>query len=164
MLLKSSNLRVDSLDGQAGDGLQSNGSSVALEGAEEESSDQTVDITSCLGIGECLVSGSLLEAVGVCNVASSSGSGSGAKETEDGIRDLIWVVEVQDSSNCKIDISVSVLQGNLALGNATDGLTAQDASRSSSKEREGEKNCLLHVYKFRLIDVKSLIWERQVIV
>lgn len=63
MLLQSSDLRVDSLDGSAWGGGQANGSRVALQGTVDESKSHSVDITSCLSVGEGLIGSGLLKAV-----------------------------------------------------------------------------------------------------
>lgn len=63
VLLEGSDLRVHGLDRSAGDRLQSDGSSVAFQGAVDESEGHAFYISGCLGIGESLVSSGLLEAV-----------------------------------------------------------------------------------------------------
>lgn len=63
VLLQGSNLRVDGIDGSAGNRGQANGASVALKSAVDERSDLTLDITSSHGVGESLVGSGLLQAV-----------------------------------------------------------------------------------------------------
>jgi hypothetical protein len=63
MLLQSGDLGVDGLDGFAGYRCKTNGSGVALQGAEDEGKGHAINITSFLSVGESLVSGGLLETV-----------------------------------------------------------------------------------------------------
>lgn len=65
MLLQCGNLRVNCLDRSAGNRCKTNATSVALERAEGQSRDLSDNVTRSLGVGECLVSSSLLETVGI---------------------------------------------------------------------------------------------------
>jgi hypothetical protein len=71
VLLESSDLGVDCLDGDTCNGLETDLASVALQGAEDEGSDLSVNVTSSLSIGESLVSSGELQAIGVGNEASA---------------------------------------------------------------------------------------------
>jgi hypothetical protein len=63
VLLESGNLGVHGLDGCARNGSKTDLAGVALQSTVDESSGHAVDITGCLGVGESLVSSSLLKAV-----------------------------------------------------------------------------------------------------
>jgi hypothetical protein len=63
VLLERSDLRVDGLDGLAGNGSKADRASVSFQSTVDESHGHALDITSCLGVGEGLVSYGLLEAV-----------------------------------------------------------------------------------------------------
>src|SRR5882757_5581179 len=94
MLGNSCNLRVDSGFG-AENASQSNLASVSLQSSEDQSISLTCHIPSCLCVGESLIGGCLVETVQICNLSSTGSGGCVTEKTEDGVLDLVGVVEVQ---------------------------------------------------------------------
>lgn len=74
MLLESSDLGVYGLNGRAGSGRLPNAPTVPLQSSVNQSIGHSLNVTSLLGIGEGLISGSLLEAIRVGNVPKAVSS------------------------------------------------------------------------------------------
>ena len=98
VLLKSGNLRVLGLDRRTKDRLLANGSSVPFEGTEDEGVDHTVNISDRFGIRERLVGDGLLQAVGINDIAPSVVRLGVSDQTENGVDNLVRVIEVQGLS------------------------------------------------------------------
>lgn len=94
MLRNSCNFRVDSGFG-AENASQSNLASVSLQSSEDQSISLTCHIPSCLCVGESLIGGSLVETVQVGNLSSTGRGGCVTEKTEDGVLNLVGVIEVQ---------------------------------------------------------------------
>lgn len=92
MLGNRCNLSVDCLDRSASGTGQSHGRSVFLKRSVNESSGHTIDISGRLGVGEGLVSSSLLQAVDVRDSTRTSGGSCGTKKTKDWVLDAGRVV------------------------------------------------------------------------
>lgn len=113
MLLDSCNLRVDRSLAAENTG-QSNFSSVSLQSGVQQSIGLASNIASCLCVGESLIGCSLMETVQVGNLSSTGSSGCVTEKTEDGVLDIIRVVEGQVDSDAIEESVVGVFLGNLA--------------------------------------------------
>ena len=103
VLLECGNLRVLGLDRSTKSRLLTDGSSVPLESAEDEGVDHTIDISDRLGIRERLVSDSLLQAVGIGDITLAVVRSGVSEQTEDGVDNLVGVIEVQGLSHSSED-------------------------------------------------------------
>jgi hypothetical protein len=111
----------------------------AFKRAEDECIGHAIDITSRFGVSESLVGCGLLKAVRVGNLSSTVRGGSSAEKSEDGILDVIWVVQKELGVDSVDDVPVRMLLGNFALLQHR-----SRASRGSANEGKGE-DCVLHL-------------------
>jgi hypothetical protein len=92
VLLDGSNFRVDGLEARAGGGRASHSARVALQCAENQGADLSVNITGRFGVRKCLVGSGLLQTVCIGEFPKTSSGGSISKKTENCVDDAIWVV------------------------------------------------------------------------
>lgn len=111
MLLDSLNLGVDSSLVAANTG-QANSPSVSLQCRIQQSIRLTGNIPSCLCVGESLISSSLMQTVQVGDLSSTTSRGCVTEKTEDGVLDLVGVVEVQVDSDTVEESVVRVFLGD----------------------------------------------------
>lgn len=111
------------------------GGGVSLQGPEHDRVCLTVHISRRLGVGEGLVRDGLLEAVEVLDVSGSVGGRGVTQEGEDGVCDVLGVVELQVGVGDGEDGLVRVLLGHLSLG---DGVVQRNLA-GSRQASEGEK-------------------------
>lgn len=84
---------LDSLDARAEDALEADLAGISFNRSVDESGRRALDVVCSFCIGESLVRGSLLEAVGVCDVPLPLGSSCVAEEAKDRVCDVVRVVE-----------------------------------------------------------------------
>lgn len=94
MLGQRSDFRVDSSLSAENTG-QANLSSVSLQRTIDQGTSHSDSVPGFFSIGECLVSGLLLQAVQVCDRASTTGGSSISQETKDGISNPQRVVQIE---------------------------------------------------------------------
>lgn len=104
MLLNSSDLGVDSLDARALSGYAANCAGVALERAEDECVDLTLDVPSGLRVCESLVGRRLLQAVDIRDLSEAVCSGGVPEQAEDDVDDARGVILPQSCAHRANDV------------------------------------------------------------
>ena len=100
---------------------QSNFPSVSLEGSVAQRISHTSYICNGFGIGESLISGSLVKTIKVGERSSSTGCSGVAKETEDWVTKILGVADGETDSNSVQKSIVRMLLGDLSLMEVHDG-------------------------------------------
>lgn len=143
MLLDSLDLGVDGGLVTANTG-QSNLASIPLQSCIQQSIGLTSHIPSCLCVGESLIGCSLMETFQVGDLSSTGSSGCVTEKTEDGVLDLVGVVDVQVDADAIEEPVVRVFLGNFtAHHGAWDGECEHilcDGSRCRSCEAKEGSN------------------------
>lgn len=121
---------------------QTDGASVPLQSAEHDGVGHAVDIVGRLSVGEGLVGNDLLKAVKVFHAWGSLGGSSVAKKTEDGVRDVLRVVELQVLRGRGENSLVGVFLGNLPLHHTG---VERDLAGSSQPGESKKRDLVLHL-------------------
>lgn len=134
---------VCGLDRGASDGCETDLACVALESTVLERGGHASDIFGSFGVGECLVGGGLLETVGVGDGPLACCGGGVAEKAEDGVLDVVRVVELEVRVYDVENGLVGVLLGHFTAVKA--GVGVDGAGRCGGKEeRDGDDDLGLH--------------------